>query len=520
MAEKGWETLPIRGIENYELFNRINNMEIMTLIHILPRQQQLQNNIQHYPESSIETMNLQEKEEKEERKDFLLLKKSYVLYLDLDSVDKEGGEIIFPINDFFPFLEKAEFFTINQKKLPRQFIFLFSKEFNELIPENSQKSKPENEEKRDHQILRKTKIIQEFIKLIESLGGRIAFEDYINDDRMLPLNQNENNSDFSPNIDVTTLKNTQEEGIKDFKFTTRIYLLKNPYESFYQKYSQCSDLFLLENYRRKDACTFKNRGSYYASEIVSDFLFLGDYTNGSNKDQLKALGITHLVDVTGHETSRNVCELLGIEYLPINIWDMENVNLLEYVDEVSNFLRKAQGVPGQRALVHCRAGWSRSTSFVLAFLMNSLGFTLSDAYICTVKQRPMICPNDGFRDQLCSYEESLFGKRSVENADVALTLLRKYGLLWTDQTTSVETDFDRIPIQAFKKKINATMYELPSEQQPENMDNHEEKPLKPKKPFLKRGEGKKKPVKVMKEATSKEVPVAEVPIIDVETPTI
>ena len=52
---------------------------------------------------------------------------------------------------------------------------------------------------------------------------------------------------------------------------------------------------------------------------------------------------------------------------------------------------------GVTVLVHCFAGVSRSTTIVLAYMMQELGFTLADSLLHVKKQRYFINPNDGFR---------------------------------------------------------------------------------------------------------------------------
>lgn len=54
-------------------------------------------------------------------------------------------------------------------------------------------------------------------------------------------------------------------------------------------------------------------------------------------------------------------------------------------------------------LVHCYAGVSRSSSFVIAYLINKYLMTYDDAKDKVKKRRPCIQPGDGFIHQLRSY---------------------------------------------------------------------------------------------------------------------
>ena len=54
-------------------------------------------------------------------------------------------------------------------------------------------------------------------------------------------------------------------------------------------------------------------------------------------------------------------------------------------------------------LVHCYAGVSRSSSFVIGYVMRSRYMNYDDAKALVKKQRPCIYPNDGFVRQLQNY---------------------------------------------------------------------------------------------------------------------
>jgi hypothetical protein len=55
---------------------------------------------------------------------------------------------------------------------------------------------------------------------------------------------------------------------------------------------------------------------------------------------------------------------------------------------------------GQRVLVHCWAGISRSASLVIAYLMKQHAVTADEALTRLRKKRPIVDPNDGFMAQL------------------------------------------------------------------------------------------------------------------------
>lgn len=69
---------------------------------------------------------------------------------------------------------------------------------------------------------------------------------------------------------------------------------------------------------------------------------------------------------------------------------------------------------GNKTLIFCVAGVSRSASFCLAYLMKHCNLSLLNAYNYLKKRRPRIKPNCGFFRQLIKYEEKLRGCRSVD----------------------------------------------------------------------------------------------------------
>jgi protein-tyrosine phosphatase len=53
------------------------------------------------------------------------------------------------------------------------------------------------------------------------------------------------------------------------------------------------------------------------------------------------------------------------------------------------------------------AGISRSPTLVIAYLMKTQNLSFSEAFDLVKKKRPIIHPNQGFKNQLLQYEQQL-----------------------------------------------------------------------------------------------------------------
>ena len=163
---------------------------------------------------------------------------------------------------------------------------------------------------------------------------------------------------------------------------------------------------------------------HYPSEIISSFLYLGDYTQATNATVLNELQITHILDASNENLSQESSQVLKLKYCAVNVWDLESENIAQHFKVTNKFIADCAKNLGGRVLVHCRAGVSRSAAIVIAYLLWSRKLkTLREAITCVVLNRPIVSPNEGFRKQLLEYEFQITGARSLRDDDAFLSAI-------------------------------------------------------------------------------------------------
>ena len=226
----------------------------------------------------------------------------------------------------------------------------------------------------------------------------------------------------------------------------------------------------------------KRQPVYFASEIVPGFLFLGDFQNGGDPEQHRALGITHVIDATNVRGSEKCTAENGMHYLPIDVHDMPDAPIQNFFDPVIRFVTEAKKDPKHRVLIHCRAGWSRSPTLVMAYLVSTREYSLRSALTTVLRARPNACPNPGFCEKLMSYEVQHVGESvSVNSLAEFVDIVHTLNIMWSASTTA-ETDFDRVPIRVrSEEEVLAALEQADGEAR----EAAAATPL-PKKPFLRK----------------------------------
>ncbi|KAJ3051989.1 hypothetical protein HK097_006999 [Rhizophlyctis rosea] len=138
--------------------------------------------------------------------------------------------------------------------------------------------------------------------------------------------------------------------------------------------------------------------------IIPDFLYLGSCF-AAKSSAMVDLSIKHVIRLGwGFGKPAGGEDIVCHDY-PLE--DSPEEKIGEWFEEVTGVIHRA-GENGERVLVHCHAGVSRSATVVLAYLMKYRGVSLYDAWNIAYKSRPIIRPNTGFAMALQSLEKSLF----------------------------------------------------------------------------------------------------------------
>jgi dual specificity MAP kinase phosphatase len=135
---------------------------------------------------------------------------------------------------------------------------------------------------------------------------------------------------------------------------------------------------------------------------MTDFLMLGSCFVAKNYDILKSNGITHILNTAGTFCGAYFPEDFTYRILMLSDSHFEDVSCL-FMD-ICDWIEKAREANG-RVFVHCQRGVSRSTTFVICYLMwrNDASYT---SVLEEVKaKRSIASPNAGFACQLLDWEK-------------------------------------------------------------------------------------------------------------------
>lgn len=135
------------------------------------------------------------------------------------------------------------------------------------------------------------------------------------------------------------------------------------------------------------------------NEVIKN-LYITNYYTANNEELLKSYNIKNVVSLYPNLLSQDFNQLY------IEIDDVISANIEQYFQKSYDFIDKALE-NGERVVVHCHMGISRSSSIVIYYLMKKFGIPYEKAYNFLKTKRYIIQPNLGFVKQLLNADEKL-----------------------------------------------------------------------------------------------------------------
>ena len=126
--------------------------------------------------------------------------------------------------------------------------------------------------------------------------------------------------------------------------------------------------------------------------ILENKLYLGGIESSFLKEELKKMGITHILMV-GYFMTPLFPEDFTYENIEVN--DNKNENILRYFIKAIKFIEQSK-----ICYTHCQLGKSRSAAFTIAYVMFKNKIHFSPAFNLVRSKRLVAFPNEGFQCQL------------------------------------------------------------------------------------------------------------------------
>jgi len=141
-------------------------------------------------------------------------------------------------------------------------------------------------------------------------------------------------------------------------------------------------------------------------------LYLGGIKDAEDHKGVTSVGIKAIVNCCTNGEFPDSLLVPDVDYYRVDVEDVsrEPIHLffLEASEFVDSYLERQEPV-----LIHCKSGISRSVTILISFLIYKRQFCLQEAFLHVMAKRKIICPNIGFMEQLCEFEEKVAGRNAT-----------------------------------------------------------------------------------------------------------
>jgi len=144
-------------------------------------------------------------------------------------------------------------------------------------------------------------------------------------------------------------------------------------------------------------------GSPQDEAEVAPGLWLGGSDVVDDPDFFRKRDISHVLSLGPQAPGRHI-RLSG--RLHIDLPDVPSARLGPHFRKIVLFIAEGRHVERRNTYVHCQAGISRSTTSICAYLMTHLNIDFEVSLAFLSSRRRAVCPNNGFRQQLRTFEMS------------------------------------------------------------------------------------------------------------------
>ena len=163
--------------------------------------------------------------------------------------------------------------------------------------------------------------------------------------------------------------------------------------------TECLDCYIKEKKKNYD-CILKiieeEELTFEGDCMIDNKLYLGNIRSSFLKEDLKKIGITHILMIGYYMTPIYPNDFI---YENIEINDFKNENILQHLVKGIKFIEESN-----ICYTHCQVGRSRSASFVIAYIMYKNKIHFSKAFDYVRKKRRIAFPNEGFQWQLEDFD--------------------------------------------------------------------------------------------------------------------